>query len=157
MPRIMRPLLLFFHQDFKSRSLVWRQDREEFIFGLLQFGPQLWRNRFHEFACTFLARLKELVNALALVRVEAQVAFRSPEKLEPQTARRISRRQSRRTRDARANRGRSLCRMPDHQTARHHTGDENNHRGKNDLPGVHQTESFDCAWSTAARTVFSNS
>ena len=47
--------------------------------------------------------------------------------------------------------------MPDDQTARHDTGDENNHRGKNDLPGIHQTESGDCAWSTAARTVFSNS
>ena len=79
----MRPLLLFFHQHFKSRPLFRRQHLEEFIFGPFQFGPQLRRDGFHELAGALLACLKEFVDVLALVRVEVQLAFRAPEKFEP--------------------------------------------------------------------------
>jgi len=149
-------LPLLFKHYFKARPLFRRQDGHKFIFGLLQLFADLRSNRFHELFGAFLAGADDFVNLLALVLREVQLVFGATQQLDPHQACLTWHKNTRPSWRHWLPLGVWLFdRVSNQQPASDYTGPEDDDRGKNYFPGVHQVESEDWSCSTAASTVFS--
>jgi len=145
-------LLLLSDKFLEARSLVRSQHFEEFLTGSLELVAY---DRFNELVSAVLAFFEDFINAFALFGGQIQLALGTPEKLETHAQGGLGERSGLRT-------GifglRQAHQFVVHQQATgDHAGPEDDDGGEDDFPGIHQLESGEVSWLTAASTVLSSS